>query len=516
MAGDHDYDFGQAHLFYYDVDALDDDGDVLEYQLVSDYPGITIDSETGVIEGFPVEPGSYDFTITVQDGRGGSDEQHFALDVRDNTPNYAPEITSDPILNARSQHTYTYVVRAFDANFDSLIFSLSEKPDGMTIETVNSDTALITWRPEIDWDLEEDEFVNRSVTVLVKDPRGGTYERQFTIKVAKAPINNNPEFTSSPPQRWLAGTTYVYPITAKDDDGDSFYVSLLSKPDGMVKTLYTDTILWETTEDDIGFHSVIIAVRDVHGGVTYQDFMIEIIPPNRQPTIESDPSCETTVGKYWSYLIDGRDLDGDNLQYYLHPDCRALGMEINSNTGLVEWTPTVIGDFQLEVAVSDGNTEPVYQAFVLSVTATDPPKIQGSLPRYWTVGLADSAQFKVISTQVISDRENGVYLDEVSKGRGFALTAPVGADSDFLVDGHYEYQYTLTWTPQSAGIFDVEITAKDDLNVIGTGTVELEAVLPVNPTTPPEVIEWTFTPEGPGRCRSIVDMYDDRFRFRSR
>lgn len=59
-------------------------------------------------------------------------------------PNNAPIITSTPIINAAVGIVYTYNVEANDPDGDTLTYSLTESPNGMTIEAT---TGIISWFP---------------------------------------------------------------------------------------------------------------------------------------------------------------------------------------------------------------------------------------------------------------------------------------------------------------------------------------------------------------------------------
>lgn len=86
--------------------------------------------------------------------------------------NNAPVITSTPVTSATKNQAYTYDVNATDSDGDTLIYSLTTTPSGMSI---NSSTGLITWTPTATGDYY--------VTVRVSD--GALFDTQsFTITVA--------------------------------------------------------------------------------------------------------------------------------------------------------------------------------------------------------------------------------------------------------------------------------------------------------------------------------------------
>jgi len=85
--------------------------------------------------------------------------------------NSSPVIESDPVTTAKEGAVYTYDVEATDPNEDTLTYSLTTSPTGMTI---NSTTGVINWTPAAAGSFD--------VTVEVSD--GSKSETQsFTLTV---------------------------------------------------------------------------------------------------------------------------------------------------------------------------------------------------------------------------------------------------------------------------------------------------------------------------------------------
>jgi len=94
-----------------------------------------------------------------------------------NTTNGAPVIISTPVTTAIERAKYTYDVDAVDPDGDTLIFSLIEKPNGMSI---NSNTGLISWTPTVE------QLGNSNITVNVSDSNLTTLQ-SFNITAVKGP-----------------------------------------------------------------------------------------------------------------------------------------------------------------------------------------------------------------------------------------------------------------------------------------------------------------------------------------
>lgn len=124
------------------------------------------------------------FTYTVSDGKDGTDTA--AVNVIIDAVNDAPSITSKPVETARVWAPYSYQVKAKDPDpSDKLVYSLTEKPEGMKIDEA---TGLIEWKPARSQDGSHD------VTVRVADnyKTRGVDTQSFKIKVTSldSPLKN--------------------------------------------------------------------------------------------------------------------------------------------------------------------------------------------------------------------------------------------------------------------------------------------------------------------------------------
>jgi Leucine-rich repeat (LRR) protein len=141
-----------------------------------------------------------------------------------------------------------------------------------------------------------------------------------------------------------------------------------------------------------------------------------LLPPqNQPPSISSKANTSATVGELYSYQVLATDADGDSLSYKLSfsPD----GMEI-SNTGLISWTPTAAGNYQVTVEVSDGK-ESAKQTFEIKVQEKEEeyyPVIGGGTkpPQSEIVYFPDENLERVIREK-IGKPTGPIYLNDVKK-----------------------------------------------------------------------------------------------------
>ena len=113
------------------------------------------------------------------------------------------------------------------------------------------------------------------------------------------------------------------------------------------------------------------------------------IPTNQAPTINSNPMTSTLVGQPYTYDVEATDADSDPLTYSLTSN--PTGMTINSSTGVITWTPTMFGNYNVNLEVSDGELSDT-QSFTLSVKL---PMIELELSPPTGVNASDSYEWGV-------------------------------------------------------------------------------------------------------------------------
>ena len=100
-------------------------------------------------------------------------------------------------------------------------------------------------------------------------------------------------------------------------------------------------------------------------------------PTNESPTITSTPITVATVDVLYNYNVVATDPnEEDTLTYALTTS--PTGMTINSATGVINWTPSTEGDYDVTVEVSDGELLDT-QSFIITVNApcdADEPTVE--------------------------------------------------------------------------------------------------------------------------------------------
>ncbi len=208
----------QDQLFSYTVTAQDPDipyGDQLTFS--DDSPLFQIGDTTGVIEFTPTvkDIGIHKVTVTVVDGRGGSDSKQFNLNVLNSmgTMDRPPSIGAIPNQTAQEGVAFLYGVNATDPDLDSgdsLTFS-----DNCPVFDINPSTGKISFTPKA----KDAGYYN--VKITVKDHEGLYATAEFRLTVIKT--NHAPEVLQVLPKdgtKVKANRGFLLTAMATDIDGD--------------------------------------------------------------------------------------------------------------------------------------------------------------------------------------------------------------------------------------------------------------------------------------------------------
>jgi RHS repeat-associated protein len=408
--------------YFYLSQAIDPDNDTLTYSLLEAPTDATINPQSGQIHWKPKQGGNYQFSIQVDDGRGGRTLQDYTVTVNVGSPNNAPTITSVASNQAAIGRPYTYDIKATDPDQDILAYYLTQASDGVSLDRL---TGRLTWTPT------QPQLGNQTVKIRVLDGRGGETTQTLNLTVTPDLNNQEPQISSLPLTQIQEGGVYRYQIVANDGNGDLLTVDLPLKPDGMTLNEATREIIWQPTREQAGTHDLVIRIRDGYGGLTLQSFQITVNSLNNAPIITSNPDLEAIANLPYQYQVEAQDSDGDSLSYRL--ENAPNGMTIDADTGLLTWTAnnSQIGQIPVTIIVKDSQGAETRQTYTLNVVATAPnntPEIT-STPRN-SVALGTSYFY----TLNISDPDGDPLALNLQ-------TAPTGMTLN--------QQGFITWTPEA-------------------------------------------------------------------
>ncbi|MBI5207638.1 MAG: fibronectin type III domain-containing protein [Candidatus Firestonebacteria bacterium] len=212
---------------------------------------VTID-RTGLVRG------SYSGEINITSNGGDK-----TIPVSMSIPNRNPSFTTSPLTIGTKNILYSYDVDAADLDLDSLTYSLTQSPTGMTIDS----NGLISWTPTASG--------MYPVNVLVTDGYGGEANQNYSIEVAtyvSGAISdhtvwdsaNSPYVVTDDININNGATLTINPgTTIKFDENKSMQV------DGMLEALGTDINKITFTTSSIGKYWGYIYFTDISTDATY-------------------------------------------------------------------------------------------------------------------------------------------------------------------------------------------------------------------------------------------------------
>ncbi|HUP82468.1 MAG TPA: putative Ig domain-containing protein [Pirellula sp.] len=434
--------------YLYALDAVDPDGDPLTYQLDVSPTGMTIDS-AGLVNWTPsnTQFGNNQVKIRVLDGRGGEQSQSFTIVVLTQTENHTPAITSTVPITSTLGQGYRYTVMAYDADGDTIAYSLIKGPQGMSIDTL---TGAIRWTPT------DDQIGLQEVIVQAMDPLTASTTQRFTITVRGT--NLPPAISSVPITVATVARVYTYALRASDPEGSPLSFSLVDRS-GDMSIDASGIIRWTPTVGELSVAKVTIRVRDELGATADQSYYIQVSSggPNLSPLISSQPILAATVGQQYRYQVTATDPEGGAVRFaFLDVP---VGMTIDENTGLILWTSSLAGIGRVTVLVGDFDGGETEQSFEVTVRSTNaPPKI-------------DSAPITKVASGVTYRYDvhaSDLNLDPLS----YTLTSgPTGMAIDPLG--------RITWTTKSTDIGKqhVKVTVTDDSGAFVFQEYDLDVTL---------------------------------------
>jgi len=268
-----------------------------------------------------------------------------------------PEPNNPPVLTVISDATitvgepFTYSVEATDPDGDDLTYSLTTNP---SIDmAINLSTGVISWTPAATGNFE--------IIVEVSDAKASDTEN-FILTVSPALIG--PSNINLIPLAATVGVEYIGTVTVIPGDNTTLTFSLVGTPFGM-EISAAGVITWTPTiaEDQ----TVTVVVTDGAGLSDSKTFTIVVGTANYAPVINSIPGATITAGENFTYTVEATDPDGDTLAYSISTN-PSVNMTIISTTGVINWTSTTIGTFEITVEVSDGELS-VTESFNITVIA---------------------------------------------------------------------------------------------------------------------------------------------------
>lgn len=287
----------------------------------------------------------------------------FAVDDSGTPTNAAPVIVNPGDQTHIAGDVVSLIIVASDTDGDTLTFTVSGLPDGLSINTDSGEVTGVATTTG-----------NFSVSIDVNDGKGGSDVTSFVWSV-NPPPNNLPIITSPGNQSNTEGDTVLLTISATDADGDNLTFGASGLPTGLVIGSSNGVITG--TASVAGTFNVIVDVSDGKGGNDNSEFTWTIDPPPNVAPVLSNPGDQIhIVNDLVSISLSASDSNGDALTFGATglPD----GLSINTANGEISGTATATGSYAATASVSDGQggLDSVTFAWTInSAPANNPPSI---------------------------------------------------------------------------------------------------------------------------------------------
>ncbi len=473
--------------FVYDVDATDGDGDSLTYQLLDGPDGVTIDSITGVIRWLP-EPQVFQagvISVRVSDGRGGSARQNFFPEFA--FANAAPSITSQPSGVSAVDVPFEYQVIAFDPDGDVMLYSVDPASEsrGMNIDPV---TGLLSWTPT--------STTATDVTVIVDDGRGSRASQTFTLNPT---LDAFPVLDIVPSVRVPIGSEVEVPIDARDPLGDAVTVEL--HPSAIAagarivqRDLDGDTVnetVLVFTPPSAGEFVLPILAYDPAGQAATSTVVVNAYDPalavdNQSPTdmVVPTPTLYRDQPVRFTAMVDDPEQDPILWSIEVVGDLTG-GPQINSNTGVITWTPTLPGNVTVQVTADDMAGGIVTKTVTYTILENARPRLVSTPVRGGAIGVEYAY---TAHAEDPNDGETGhlVYRANIVPSVGsFGSNDRYWPSIEFDVDPNTG---VLGWTPNAAGDYLVTVIATDPHGAQGSQSFFVSIINDSDQNSPPDLL----------------------------
>lgn len=269
----------------YSLSATDPDGDALSYSVTGLPPGLSLDTQSGLISGtLPFgSAGTYSATATVSDG-SLSDEVSFTWTV--GVTNRPPSLASPGDQDSANGVSVSLALSASDPDGDALTYSAMGLPPDLELDSATGVMSGVLQTPG-----------NYTVNVSVSDGRGGSDALSFSWQVSDVPALSLGDLSSLPKKQGSV-VTYSAPV----DGGVKPRVKWLFG-DGSPETDPTESLETSHSFSEPGRYVVTVIAQDDRGDEVSAQFVqlvhapLTAAQPNTSMSILYEPGGQ---GRVWN------------------------------------------------------------------------------------------------------------------------------------------------------------------------------------------------------------------------
>jgi hypothetical protein len=252
-------DEDQEYLVDYNASDIDPTLDILTWSLNTNADWLTIDPDTGILNGTPDndDVGTFWVEVTVSDGKGGSMSTNFTLEVVN--VNDAPMITNENVKTCEEDEEYRvdYEYVDLDPTNDTITWSLDTNAPFLKIDSA---TGVLSGTPG------NQHVGTYWVNITADDGNGGVIYTYFNLEVIN--VNDPPVITTKSLPNATEDSPYSFVLEANDVDStkDVFTWAIENGPSFLSINPLTGNLTGTPTNAHVGTWPVRIIVSDGKNG----------------------------------------------------------------------------------------------------------------------------------------------------------------------------------------------------------------------------------------------------------
>ncbi len=316
--------------------------------------GLTLNTSTGVVSGYPTTSGTSTFTLVLSDGVAPVVTQSESVTITS-----APSITSAALPGGEVGVTYSTTATATGGS-GSYTWSITggSLPAGLTL---NTSTGVVSGSPTTSG--------TSTFTLVLSDGVAPVVTQSESVTIATAP-----SITSAALPGGEVGAHYSVPATATGGSGSyTWSITGGSLPAGLTLNTSTGVVSGYPTTSGTSTFTLVLS-----------DGVAPVVTQSESVTITSAPSITSAalpggeVGVTYSTTATATGGSG-SYTWSITGGSLPAGLTLNTSTGVVSGSPTTSGTSTFTLVLSDGVAPVVTQSESVTI-ATAPSITSAALP----------------------------------------------------------------------------------------------------------------------------------------
>ena len=293
--------------------------------------------------------------------------------ANNSTDNTAPVIVADSLTTAEDVPVIFANPAGNDIDVDNDVLTITDITQPEYGSLVENNDGSYTYTPTTNFN-GSDKFM-----YTVSDGHGG--EASGAVQINVTPVNDPPSALNDSINIDEDSDAVVIDVLANDTDPEDQAFSIDTQnaassiaANGLVNYNNNGTFSYKPDSDFSGDDSFNYAVKDAEGGVSFATVTIHVAPKPDAPKITSIAQTKATQDVEYRYNVQINDPDiGDIHSFSITTTPNNTRITIDSSTGSIHWKPenADVGDYQVNVTVTDQDGLSDQQNFILSVANTN-------------------------------------------------------------------------------------------------------------------------------------------------